>query len=127
MYLNKKQKAKTLGELGEQYVSDYLRKNGYIIIRRNWHDKRFGEIDIVAENKECIAFVEVKTRQKHALVSGAEAVDIHKQRKIKNASQMFMKKLRTTLPARIDVAELVVENETDGEYNFSLNYIKSAF
>ena len=127
MYSNSKEKAQTLGSAGEQYVADYLRKNGYIILRRNWHDKRYGEIDIVAECKECIAFVEVKTRQKYALVSGAEAVDIHKQRRLKNASNMFMQKLRTTLPARIDVAELVVQNEKDGEYTFSLNYIKSAF
>ncbi len=116
-----------VGKSGEDFVADYLRKNGYIIIKRNWRDSRFGEIDIVAENQECIAFVEVKTRAKNALVSGLEAVDKDKQRRIKNASQTFMRRLRTKLPPRLDVAEITVTDQKDGKFQFEINYIKNAF
>lgn len=126
MLLNDNIKAE-IGAMGEQFVADYLRRNGYIIIKRNWHDSRYGEIDIVAENRQCIAFVEVKTRQKNALVSGLDAVDLHKQQRIKNASQTFMRRLRTTLPPRIDVAEVTVISQKDGQYQFEINYIKNAF
>lgn len=117
----------TLGKAGEDFVAEYLKNKGYIIIKRNWRDSRYGEIDIVAENKECIAFVEVKTRNRNALVSGAEAVDFKKQRRIRNAAQSFIRRLRTNLPPRIDVAEVTVLSENDNVYNFSLNYIESAF
>ena len=120
-------KTALLGKAGEQFVADYLKSKGYIIIKRNWRDSRYGEIDIVAENHENIVFVEVKTRQSNALVSGIEAVDTRKQRRIKNASYMFMKRLRTTLPSRLDVAEVTLLSENDGKFEFQINDIENAF
>ena len=120
-------KTALLGKAGEQFVADYLKSKGYIIIKRNWRDSRYGEIYIVAENHENIVFVEVKTRQSNALVSGIEAVDTRKQRRIKNASYMFMKRLRTTLPSRLDVAEVTLLSENDGKFEFQINYIENAF
>lgn len=116
-----------VGKAGEDFVATYLKSKGYIILKRNWRDSRYGEIDIVAENKEFIVFVEVKTRAKNALVSGAEAVDFNKQQRTKNASQTFMRRLRTNLPQRIDVAEVYIVDEKDGKFKFELNYIENAF
>ena len=116
-----------VGKAGEDFVAQYLKSNGYIIIKRNWRDSRYGELDIVAENNECIAFVEVKTRQQNSLVSGVDAVDTAKQQRTKNAANSFMRKLRTKLPPRIDVAEVTIIDETDGVFQFKLNYIENAF
>lgn len=126
MSLNKEQAAE-LGREGERRVAEYLRRKGYIILRRNWRDSRYGEIDIIAESRENIVFVEVKTRSENALVSGLEAIDAKKVRRIQNAAQIFIKKLNTTLSARIDVAEVTVKKNADGKEIWSLNYIKSAF
>ena len=116
-----------VGKAGEDFVVQYLKSNGYIILKRNWRDSRYGEIDIVAENSDNIVFVEVKTRQKNSIVSGTEAVDLAKQNRTKNASNSFMRRLRTKLPPRIDVAEVVIVNEKDGKFQFELNYIENAF
>lgn len=116
-----------VGKAGEDFVAQYLKSKGYIIIKRNWRDSRYGELDIVAENNECIAFVEVKTRQNNSLVSGVEAVDFAKQQRTKNAANSFMRRLRTKLPPRIDVAEVIIVEETDGVFQFRLNYIENAF
>ena len=121
------ERSATVGKAGEDFVAQYLKSKGYIIIKRNWRDSRYGEIDIVAENQECIAFVEVKTRKKDALVSGLDAVNLHKQQRIKNASQTFMRRLRTNLPPRFDVAEITVLSEKDGKFQFEINYIENAF
>lgn len=125
MLLNKEEAAK-LGRLGEEYVARYLRQNGCIVIKRNWRD-RFGEIDIIAEDKENIIFVEVKTRTVGAIVSGAEAVDAGKMRRTKNAALMFVKRLNTDLPPRVDVAEVTVKKCEDEKYRWKLNYIKNAY
>lgn len=116
-----------VGKAGEDFVARFLKSKGYIIIKRNWRDSRYGEIDIVAENHECIAFVEVKTRSMDAIVSGLEAVDYGKQQRIRNASQTFMRRLRTKLPPRLDVAEVTVISENDGIFQFKINYIENAF
>lgn len=121
------ERSAAVGKAGEDFVANYLRSQGYIIIKRNWRDSRYGELDIVAENRECIAFVEVKTRQKNSLVSGIEAVDVYKQQRTKNAANTFMRRLRTKLPPRIDVAEVTIVEETNGVFQFGLNYIENAF
>lgn len=124
--LSSKEEAARLGREGERRVAEYLRKHGYIIVKRNWRDSRFGEIDIIAENRENIVFVEVKTRSGNALVSGVEAIDANKARRIKNAALFFMRKLNTTLSPRIDVAQVTVDTDKDGKSTWKLKYIKSA-
>lgn len=120
------EQSKRLGAMGEEKVAAYLRSQGYIILKRNWRD-RYGEVDIIAEDKSNIVFVEVKTRTEDALVTGLEAIDFAKRRHIRNAAEMFVKRLNTTLLPRIDVAEVVLKRQENGEYKWMLNYIKSAF
>ena len=61
--LSGREEAARLGREGERRVAEYLRSKGYIILRRNWRDSRFGEIDIIAELNEDLIFVEIKTRR----------------------------------------------------------------
>lgn len=49
-----------VGKWGEETAADWLRKNNYEIIGRNIRTP-YGEIDIVAKQKDVIVFVEVKT------------------------------------------------------------------
>ena len=50
-----------LGKLGEDIAADYLEINGYSIVSRNQRVAK-NELDIIAEDKDCLVFVEVKTR-----------------------------------------------------------------
>ena len=52
---------KTTGKLGEKIASNFLQKNGYSIIDRNFKVK-FGEIDIIASKDDVIHIIEVKTK-----------------------------------------------------------------
>lgn len=125
MYYNGKENGK-LGNLGEDLVAEYLRKCGYIIIKRNWRD-RFGEIDVIAEKDEHIIFVEVKTRMDDPMVGGAEAVDRKKAERVRKTALLFLKKLHRPLTPRFDVAEVTVYKRDDGTTGYNLEYIKSAF
>ena len=51
-----------LGEWGEETVCQYLVREGYAIVERNWRMEHL-EIDIIAEKEGWIVFVEVKTRR----------------------------------------------------------------
>lgn len=120
-----KEKAAMLGRAGEEFVARYIKKHGCIVIKRNWRDERYGEIDIIGEDSENIFFVEVKTRVEGALVSGLEAIDANKLRRTKNAAEMFVQKLNTELSARVDVAEVTAIPCGDNRYKFKMKYIKS--
>ena len=53
----KKQK---IGKIGEDLACQYLLKNGYGVIERNYI-KKWGEIDIIAKKSNKLHFVEVKS------------------------------------------------------------------
>ncbi len=109
------------GEIGENKVASFLRKNNFSIVKRNYVCK-YGEIDIIAENDEYILFVEVKTRKQDSLVSGSEAVDVFKQNRIMLTAEDYIVKTRCELQPRFDVAEVTV---IEGKYK--LRYIENAF
>ena len=80
------------GKLGEDFTADYLIKNGYDIITRNYR-KPCGEIDIVASKGDILVFVEVKTRRYRSLVSGVEAVGYKKKGRIIATADCFLAEL----------------------------------
>ena len=63
----------TLGSQGEQLAVEYLESIGYIIVDRNWRGNRC-ELDVVALDRECVVFVEVKTRASSRYGSPLEAI-----------------------------------------------------
>ncbi len=50
------------GRTAKKIAYDYLKELGYSIVERNY-SSRIGEIDIVAEHRECLVFCEAKTRR----------------------------------------------------------------
>ena len=113
---------RSLGRAGESVACDFLVKNGFSIVKRNY-TVRGGEIDIIAENGDCIAFVEVKTRHTGSLVSGFEAVTASKQRFIIRTAEAYLLRNGSELQPRFDVAAV----EYDGERICGIDYIENAF
>lgn len=111
------------GCIGENYAADYLKDKGYRIITRNYHS-RFGEIDIIAENKEFIVFAEVKTREKNYEVSPLEAVSVGKQKKIWKTALLYLQSNPSDLQPRFDVIGIT----TQADYKIlSIEHIENAF
>lgn len=125
MYCDKEWAAK-IGRIGEAEVAKFLKKNGCIIVKRNWRT-RYGELDIVADDGENLIFVEVKTRSEGAMVTGLEAVDAGKKLRTRNAAEAFALKLHTNLNIRIDVADVIIHRDEFGKYKAEVNYYKNAF
>lgn len=69
------------GKWGEDKAAEYLTKQGYAIIERNYRC-RFGEIDIIAVKEGALTFVEVKTRANLKFGRPAASVTKTKQNKI---------------------------------------------
>ena len=117
-------KTKTIGDIGEEYAVKYLKKHRYKILSRNYR-KRFGEIDIIAEKKGTVAFVEVKTRHENPLTRPFEAVDIKKQEKIYRTSLAYIYENDLDCQYRFDVCEVYVNRDT--LKLIQINYFDNAF
>ena len=79
---------KFLGLAGEEEAVKFLKQNGYKIIERNYRC-RYGEIDIIARQKDVWCFIEVKTIAKAAAESPFETIDRKKTAHIENAAACY--------------------------------------
>lgn len=79
---------KTFGAAGEELVAEYLQKQGFTIVARNYR-KQYGEIDLIAKQGEVLAFVEVKTRaREYENITGI--ITITKQKKMIKVAKAYM-------------------------------------
>ena len=120
----KKFSTQNIGEIGEEYATKFLKKKKYKILERNYR-KRYGEIDIIAENKNYIVFVEVKTRHRDSMTSAADAVNRQKQLKIIKTASMYLAENETDKFCRFDVCEVYINS--DNLKLVDINYIEAAF
>ncbi len=100
-----------LGTLAEDYACKQLQQKGYRLISRNYRC-RYGEIDIIAVDKETLVFVEVKARSGFRYGTPLEAVSLKKIVKISQVGEHFAINSQQLLPQahRIDVAAIMLVN-----------------
>lgn len=77
------------GHDAEARAAQYLEKRGFKILQLNWKT-RYCEIDIVADKKDVIYFVEVKYRRTDKQGTGLEYVTSAKLRKMTFAAEMWV-------------------------------------
>lgn len=103
---------KDLGKLGEDLAVNFLKKNGYQILTRNFRSK-FGEIDVVGVENNTLVFVEVKTRWSRAFGPPEEAITPWKIRSIIKTGQYF-KLLHPRTPDSLRLDAVVIEMDNKG-------------
>lgn len=116
-------KGKELGRRGEELAVGFLKKRGYKIIERNYRCRR-GEIDIVAQDKKEIVFIEVKTRRSLRYGLPEEAISFYKREHIIKVGLIYLQQHRLEeVNARFDVVSISMEGEKVKE----IRLIKNAF
>jgi putative endonuclease len=92
-----------IGKWGEKWAVDYLKAKNYNILEQNYRTKT-SEIDIIAEHKSEIVFIEVKARKKSASSLPEEAITPAKTKKlIAAAKQWLQESQKEEHIARLDV------------------------
>ena len=79
------------GRCGENIAQEYIKKCGMKIIETNWHYSKNAEIDIIAEDKNTLVFIEVKTRTSLNFGHPFEAITQDKINKINMAILAYIK------------------------------------
>ncbi len=110
-----------LGKKGEDLAAEHLKGLGYKILRRNWKSGR-NEIDIIAENKDFIVFVEVKTRSEDFQVDPKDAVNREKQRSMIFCADNYIKWNNVSKECRFDVVTVIMSQDSH-----KIDHIEDAF
>lgn len=115
-----------LGGLGEKIAVNYLKKNKYKILDRNFRIGKWGEIDIIALKKtgkwlnkaKNIIFCEVKTREipfGRANYAPEDNITYSKQQKLIKLAKIYLSKngYNLDIPWQIDVIAVEINPETE--------------
>ncbi|MFI3292924.1 MAG: YraN family protein [Rikenellaceae bacterium] len=114
-------KTTQIGNRGEDIAMEWLRKNGYMIVARNW---RFGsyELDIVAQKGFSLHIVEVKTRRRNSWETPEDAMTPSKIRSFLKAANIYLANFPTPLEVQLDF--IAIDMESDG--SVEVRYIPNA-
>ena len=121
------------GRFGEDIACKHLKKNKYRIVAKNYRASH-NELDVIAENKQYIVFVEVKTRtlgarDGFAYGTPASAVTYSKQKRTVAAARDYLRASKCEKQPRFDVIEVILAPQ-DGEKEacvLEINHIEAAF
>lgn len=103
--------SKLSGAWGEALAAEYLRKKRYKLVAAGYHC-RFGEIDLIVQDKRFLVFVEVKLRKSGDFARAMEYVDRRKQDRLRVTASMYLSQNPTNLQPRFDVVEIYAPEGT---------------
>ena len=100
-----------VGAWGEALAAEYLRKKRFRIVATGYRC-RYGEIDLIAQNRQYLVFTEVKLRRSDGFAEAREFVDLRKQERLRTTALMYLDQFPTDLQPRFDVIEIYAPDGT---------------
>ncbi len=118
-----------IGKIGEQIAANFLKKQNFKILETNYQNtsgRRIGEIDVIAQDKGEIVFVEVKTRDiKYFNTLPEENITYSKLRKLSKIANVFLNKRNLATKAyRFDAISVWLDFETR---NAKVKHLKNIY
>ena len=110
------------GKKAEELTAEYLQKNGYKILVRNFRYQK-AELDLFAEKDSLIVVVEVKARSTDVFNLPQEAVNKRKIKLIVSAANYFMEEYNKNQEVRFDIISVL----PDENKNLTIEHIINAF
>ncbi|MCL5438970.1 MAG: YraN family protein [Patescibacteria group bacterium] len=108
--------------LGEDLAAKHLIKNGYKIVERNFR-KGYGELDIIAIDKNVLVFIEVKTRKSMNFGGPFEAITPYKLRTLVKTAEYY-KWSHKNLPDQMRIDAIGITLDAGGSI-MELEHIKN--
>ena len=105
-----KEQNKAKGNFAEGIAARALERKGYQILEQNFSNK-FGEIDIIAQDKDVLVFVEVKAKTGEVYGMPEEMISKGKLQRVRNMGLIYME--GRTRRCRIDVVAIVLDQEKE--------------
>ena len=96
------------GELGERAAKKHLQRQGLKFLTANFRSPR-GEIDLIFRDRDCLVFIEVKTRSSEEWARPAAAVDKERRGRLTRAALDYLRLLRNPpVKLRFDIVEVLL-------------------
>src|SRR5947207_6785023 len=108
-----------LGKRGENLACQFLKKNGYKILYRNFKGRTGGEIDVICRDRDTLVFVEVKTRTREDFGRPVEAVNRKRRNRNARGGLAWLRLLDDPdILFRFDVVEVIIADDVKSRLEF---------
>ena len=112
------------GKIAEDLAVDFLIKNQYKILARNFRYLK-AEVDIIAETENQIVIVEVKARNTDAFLEPQEAVNKKKIKLLISASNYFIEENNIDKEVRFDIISVLPNKQKTLEIHHIIDAFQS--
>ena len=110
-----------LGKKGEQLAIDFLLKNDYKILEKNYRYLK-AEVDIIAKKKNILAVIEVKTRSTDYFGNPQDFVNPKKIKLLLSAIDHYVVQKDLDVEVRFDIIAIIHQNN-----NTKIDHLEDAF
>ena len=110
-----------LGKKGEDLAEEFLKKNNYQVLERNWRFKK-AEIDIIAKKNNVLAIIEVKTRSSNYFGNPQDFVNQKKIQLMVEAINEYVISKDLDVEVRFDIVAIIKNKNTT-----NIEHLKDAF
>ncbi len=110
-----------LGKKGEQLAVNFLLKNNYKILERNFRFQK-AEVDIIALKKDVLAIIEVKTRSTRYFGNPQDFVKPKQIQRLVRAVNAYIMANNLDFEVRFDVISIVKDYDA-----FNIEHLENAF
>lgn len=105
------------GDKGEALAVKFLEDKGFGIVTTNYYASRYGEVDIIATDKNILVFIEVKTRTTQAFGHPLESISQAKLQKMRNAATFYIQENNPKVKGfRLDAIAITLKPELQIEH-----------
>lgn len=115
--------ANAAGKIAEEIAADYLAKHDLKLITQNFHS-RFGEIDLIALQRDILVFIEVRYRKNERFLAVVETIDARKRQKLVATSEYYLLKHKAYQDYQCRYDVIAITGELDKPV---IEWIKNAF
>ena len=95
------------GARGERLAEEYIIRQGYTVLHRNWRTAH-KEVDLIALDGNMLVFIEIKTRGGLLFGFPEESVSPVKQAHLRKAAETFLELYPQYTTVRFDVVGIVM-------------------
>lgn len=110
-----------LGKKGEQIAVDFLLKKGYDILERNYRFDK-AEVDIIAQQNNILAIIEVKTRSTADFGNPQDFVKPQQIQRLVKAVDEYVQVNDLDVEVRFDIVAIIKAGK-----QFNIEHLENAF
>lgn len=103
---------------------DYLRQQGLLLIEKNFYC-RFGEIDLIMQDQDCLCFVEVKYRKSKAFGGAIYSLTASKQTRIIKTAHYYLGRNNSLADRPLRFDAVLIQREQN--QSNTINWVQNAF